>query len=173
MAEHFEGVKSTGAEVILPAFTFGCQTGAPQGPLYPGLNPQLQVLLAGIALQIPANRLFCSSPPSRRGYPRDGEKLRGPGGICGHSFWNSNLCHVLAYANLLKVLTNHRIPDWAGLGGTLKLISLQLPAFHQTRLLGAPSSPGPSNPGQSGIPWFLFHSIRAEGTCLSVCLSFE
>lgn len=85
VAEHFEGVKSTGAEVILPAFIFGCRTGAPQGPLYPGLNPQLQVLLAGIALQIPANRLFCSSPPSRRGYPRDGEKLRGPGGICGRS----------------------------------------------------------------------------------------
>lgn len=58
VVEGFEGVKSTGAGVTLPAFTFGCQIEAPQCPLCPGLYPQLQVLVTGIALQVPPNRLL-------------------------------------------------------------------------------------------------------------------
>lgn len=58
VVEHFEGVKSTEAGVTLPAFTFGCHIEAAQGPLCPGLYPQLQLLFTGISLQIPPNRLL-------------------------------------------------------------------------------------------------------------------
>ena len=34
VVEHFEGVKSTGAEVTPPVFTFGCQTFSSSGSLY-------------------------------------------------------------------------------------------------------------------------------------------
>lgn len=70
MVEHFEGVKSVGAGVPPPAFTFGCQIEVPQGPLYPGLYPQLQVLLTGIALHSSKQ-----APPAPQHLP--GEVLHG------------------------------------------------------------------------------------------------